>query len=107
MLAVYNKNYNGGYEFTAYQWYRDDSPVPGATESIYHTEGQIPVGAYYVELTDKNGMVLRSCAQNIIARPFPQTDNGDAPAAQKYIQNNCIIIQLNDVLYNIYGQKVQ
>ncbi len=34
VLAVLNKQYNGGYDVIAYQWYLDDQPIIGATSSV-------------------------------------------------------------------------
>ena len=40
VLAVKNEDYNGGYQFVAFQWYKNGNPIEGATSSIcYLSEG--------------------------------------------------------------------
>ena len=108
VLAVYKPGYGGNEtlkaEFTAFQWYKDGEKIEGATESIYQTEGQIPVGEYYVELTDKNGLTIRSCSQSVQVK---STSSSNAAPAQKVVRNNQIYIQVGDILYDVYGQRVQ
>lgn len=109
VLAVYNPGYGGNKDlqvtFTAYQWYKDGQAIPDATEPVYHTEDQIPVGEYYVLLTDAKGQTLPSCSQNITARAVSSEPAG-APA-QKILRDGQICIQVGDILYDIYGQRVQ
>ena len=106
VLAVYQ---NKGYDFTAYQWYRNGEPVKGATSSILYlgegisfNEGDI----VYVVLTDKSGMVLPSCAQ-IIEKLPPLDDNTNNAPAQKVLINNKFRIIKGDMTFDIYGQRVQ
>ena len=106
VLAVYQ---NKGYDFTAYQWYRNGEPVEGATSSILYlgegisfNEGDI----VYVVLTDKSGMVLPSCAQ-IIEKLPPLEDNTNNAPAQKVLINNKFRIIKGDMTFDIYGQRVQ
>ena len=106
VLAVYQ---NKGYDFTAYQWYRNGEPVKGATSSILYlgegisfNEGDI----VYVVLTDKSGMVLPSCAQ-IIEKLPPLEDNTNNAPAQKVLINNKFRIIKGDMTFDIYGQRVQ
>lgn len=106
VLAVYQ---NKGYDFTAYQWYRNGEPVEGATSSILYlgegisfNEGDI----VYVVLTDKSGMVLPSCAQ-IIEKLPPLEDNTNNAPAQKVLINKKFRIIKGDMTFDIYGQRVQ
>ncbi len=39
VLAVKNSRYNGGFEFTEYQWYKNDEEIDGQTTSILYVEG--------------------------------------------------------------------
>ena len=105
VLAVYKKGFGGnkGWEFSAYQWYKDGEAIEGANESIYHTEGQITPGEYFVELTNKNGMTIQSCSQDIQIKASQTTS--EAPA-QKVILNNRMYIQIGDILYDVYGQRM-
>ena len=110
VLAVYKKGFGGNseYEFTAYQWFHNDEAIEGATESVYHTaEAFTPEDTYYVLLTDKDGMTLPSCAITI---PGPD-DQGyfepAEPAAMKALINRRLYIRKGDLIYDIYGQRVQ
>lgn len=107
VFAVYLSAFNGGYEFTEYQWYKDGQPIEGATSSIYHTEEPFPAGAtYYVLLTRKDGVVLPSCEQTI-----PEAADGSnvqkAPAAEKVLRNSRLYIRVEDAIYNVYGNRVE
>lgn len=113
VLVVYQPGYGGNEvlktEFTNYQWYRNGAPVLGATGSILYlgqgvtfNEGDV----VYVELTDKNGLTLPSCPQELHNIPdYTQLPN-NAPA-HKVIQNQKIVIMRDEKTYNIYGQRVQ
>ena len=107
VLAVYKAGFGGnkGWAFDAYQWYKDNVAIEGANESLYHTEGDLPKGSYYVELTDKKGMKIRSCAQDI--DPATKTTQTNAAPAQKVMRDNQIYIMVGETLYDIYGQRVQ
>lgn len=107
VLAVYNKANNGGYEFVGYQWYCNGVAIPGATESVYHTEAPFTLGdVYFVVLTDKNGMTLPSCSQTIETIDLP-IETQQAPQATKHLINRQIIIRKGEQTFNIYGQRVQ
>ena len=47
VLAVKNEDYNGGYEFVAFQWYKNGNPIDGATSSVYYEEDGLDLGAEY------------------------------------------------------------
>lgn len=36
VIALLNSNYNGGYEFTSFQWYKNGQPIPGAIKSYIY-----------------------------------------------------------------------
>ena len=105
VLAVYQ---NKGYTFTNYQWYRNDAPIQGATESILYLGQGVTFNkgdVVYVELTDKNGMTLSSCSQTLINIP-DYSSQSNSPA-RKLIQNSHIVILRDEKTYNVYGQRVQ
>ena len=61
VLAVRNDAYNGGYEFVAYQWYKNNMPIEGATSSILY--GDLDFDAEYsVMLTREDGVIEMVCA---------------------------------------------
>ena len=47
VLAVTNEDYNGGYQFVAFQWYKNGLPINGATSSILYEEGGLDLAAEY------------------------------------------------------------
>ena len=64
VLMVLNKSYNGGYDFTAFQWYKDGVKIDGAKQAyLYLPERLDTASEYYVELTrSDDGKAIRSCA---------------------------------------------
>ena len=61
VLAVKNADYNGNYEFVAYQWYKDNTPIEGATSSILYEELDFNA-EYSVLLTREDGVQEMVCA---------------------------------------------
>ena len=52
LIALLNEDYNGGYTWTAFQWYEGDSMLVGQTKPYLYIPTGLKVGAeYYVELT--------------------------------------------------------
>ena len=107
ILAVYNKENNGGYDFTAYQWMLNGVPIEGATSSVYHIDTTFVIGQRYsVLLTRSDGVVLPSCWLEIEKVPEYTTVTSNAPAT-KHLINQRVIIRKDDKDYNIYGQRVK
>jgi hypothetical protein len=74
VLAVRNDDFNGGYEFVAYQWYKDNMPIDGATSSILY--GDLDFDAEYsVMLTRNDGVKEMVCA----IKPIQFTDMAGDP----------------------------
>ncbi len=79
VLAVYNEHYNrgagnDGYRFTAFQWYKNGQPIPGATGSYYYTgeNTRLDYTAFYsVLLTRDDGVVIRSCEYQPVELDVP------------------------------------
>lgn len=106
-LAVYNKENNGGYDFTAYQWLLNGAPIEGATSSVYHIDTTFVIGQRYsVILTRADGVVLPSCWLEIEKVPEYTTVTKNAPAT-KHLINQRIVIRKDDKDYNIYGQRMK
>ena len=106
VLAVYKpgKGGNKGWNFNAYQWYRNGEPITGATESVYHLDGIFAVNdEVYVVLTDNEGMQLPSCPITIETVP----DFNSQAAVQKRLVNKQMVIQHGNRIYNLYGQRIQ
>ena len=65
VLAVRNDSVNGytDHKFVAYQWYKNNEPIEGATSSILYVEGNLDFDAEYsVMLTREDGVKEMVCA---------------------------------------------
>lgn len=60
VLTVLSPQYNGGYEFTYFQWYMNDEPIMGANHS-YLYQPLDENAEYYVALTRTDGLVMTTC----------------------------------------------
>jgi hypothetical protein len=59
-IGVLTHDYNGGYDFVSFQWYKDNEPIPGETNSYIATN--LEFGASYSALLeDANGVKLMTC----------------------------------------------
>ena len=68
VLAVTNEDYNGGYEFVAFQWYKNGQIVEGSTSSIFYESSGLDLNAEYsVMLTRGNDSVmLMTCSADLV-----------------------------------------
>ncbi len=111
VLAVYNKQNNGGYDFVHYEWHlirNGQDTIIGGDQSVYHQD--MPFEQYdavYVVLTDNNGFTLPSCPQVWENVPDFNDQQNNAPAAQKVIRNNRMCIRIDGRIYDMYGQRVE
>lgn len=54
VLGLYNVEYNGGFDFDTYRWYRNGEPLPDANEPYYYASDLLDTNAdYTVELIRK------------------------------------------------------
>ncbi len=62
IVALLNEDYNGGYTFASYQWYRNGEPIEGATDSYLPVTLE-DAGAEYtvVIVRDGDGTILPTC----------------------------------------------
>ena len=59
-IGVLTYNYNGGYDFVSFQWYKDNQPLAGETKSYLSTP--LEMGALYsAMLEDVNGNRIMTC----------------------------------------------
>jgi hypothetical protein len=73
VLALFNSSNNGGYEFTDYQWYKNEQAIVGATKSyLYMANEPLDTSAeYYVKVTrSSDNMTLITCP----VKPSTHTD---------------------------------
>ena len=64
VLAVKNSDYNGGYDFVAYQWYKNSDIIEGATSSVLYVEEQFNSNDEYSVLLTRadDGVSQMVCA---------------------------------------------
>lgn len=60
VLTLLSPKYNGGYQFTAFQWYKDDMPLEGETHSYLYQPLDMN-STYYVLLTRPDGSMMKTC----------------------------------------------
>lgn len=118
VLAVYQ---NKGYNFVAYQWYKNGVMIdplenPSAATSVFHTEEPFEAGDYYVMLTEEGKDPIPSCPFTVLPKEDEPDDeeepgNGgspeDAPQANKRIVNSRICVEFDGRTYDMYGQRVK
>ncbi|MDE5609600.1 MAG: T9SS type A sorting domain-containing protein, partial [Bacteroidales bacterium] len=63
VLAVLSAEYNGGYEFSGYQWFRNGEPIEGETRPYYYAKPYLRSGDTYAVLLERasDGLKLPSC----------------------------------------------
>jgi hypothetical protein len=92
VIALKNSYYNGGYDFTGYQWYKDGYPTGETRSYIYLGKDTLDQNAeYYVLLTRADGSTMYSC-------PLKPT------AAKPTVSTHPTIVA-NDNLITIYLTK--
>ncbi len=62
LVVLFNEEYNGGYTFNSYQWYRDSVLIEGATESYLNVSSEDMGAEFTVVVTrESDGVVLETC----------------------------------------------
>lgn len=59
VLAVRNAEYNGGFDFVGFQWYKDGAPIEGAVQSYYYDPNGLDTTAEYSVLLMRSGENLQ------------------------------------------------
>jgi hypothetical protein len=107
VLTVLSPKYNGGFEFTAFQWYKDGMPLDGETHSYLYQPLDMNA-IYYVELTRADGLVMTTCPIQPVYHeqqtPFPTV----VPAGQHmpmYMEQATTIwyYTISGQLYSTFG----
>ena len=107
-LVLYNEKFNGGYDFKAYQWYKDGQPIPGATGS-YLVENPLDTAALYqvmlTRLDTASGeyIELMTCPyQPVVKKPKNSPQN-----AEKLIENGRLYIIKDNTKFSVLGVAVK
>ena len=68
VLTLLAPKYNGGFEFTSFQWYKNDQPIPGATHSYLYENLDFDAD-YYVVVTRNDGVSIATCPIQPVYHP--------------------------------------
>ncbi|WP_281233076.1 T9SS type A sorting domain-containing protein [Flavobacterium gelatinilyticum] len=116
LIVNNNPNTNGGYQFTAYQWFKNGQLIgTGQYYSAGETQGNVldPTADYMVKMTTADGKVLQTCTAKVLptntlqARIYPnpvavgKVVTIDADFPQEELDN------MEISLYNVAGQLVK
>ncbi|MDR3327227.1 MAG: hypothetical protein LBT04_03735 [Prevotellaceae bacterium] len=98
IIALKNSDYNGGFEFSGYQWYKNGSELTGKT-SAYYQGAMAPGDKFQVKITRPDGSQMMSCPfvahvprPIITANPTIVNPNGTVK----------IFVSKGDVLVNVW-----
>lgn len=105
VLGILKAEYNGGYDFVAFQWFRNGKAIEGAVEPYLYVAEKLKAGdAYSVAVTQPGEARSLNTCEYIV----PAAGSGAPKAApQKQILNGQIYIHINGCTYNAYGQKIK
>lgn len=91
-IALKNQEYNGGYAFSAFQWYRNSSPIPGENSPVlYLGNGHVfsDSDTYSVELTRTDDGVTQSSCELISVN---KTDIAEYPMVQTVVMSGSRLV---------------
>ena len=105
VLGVLNSVYNGGYDFTGFQWYRNGEVIDGATDSYYFTPDKLQPGDEYAVLLyiDEEQRPISTCVYVVPARG----NNAPESAPKKVMQEGRLMIIVGDKIYNAQGNRIE
>lgn len=104
VICVLTQNYNGGYDFVDYQWYKDGEPLAG--ETSYYLNQSLEEGAEYsVLLTEENGMQRMTCPLVI---PSKEPEISVGPTLITMRQSVCCHVSkdANVYVYDALGRMI-
>ena len=101
VLGILNENYNGGYSFVQYQWYKNGEPIEGAISPYYYEADSLDLDAEYtVELLRaEQSRAIMSCAYVPVAIPAQAPQS----TVTKQIHNGQLYLIVGDMVYDCYG----
>lgn len=107
VIPVLDADYNGGYDFATYQWYKDGEPILSETGSYLHDPESLEEGAYYQVALTRTGedYAILSCPVYFATTGVEQVLN--ETTYQKVIVGGQLLIRAQDGWYNALGQRVQ
>ena len=101
VLTLLSPKYNGGYEFTAYQWYKNDMPLEGETHSYLYQPLDFDA-EYYVEVVRKDGVMMKTCP----IQPIYHEQQSEYPTVVKAAQRVPVYMEHSATIwyYTVSGQ---
>ena len=101
VLGILNEQYNGGYMFVGYQWYKNGKPIEGATLPYYYEADNLDMEAEYeIELLrEGDATPIMSCAY----MPVEMLEQTSQPTIQKQVYNGQLYIIVGDRVYDCVG----
>ncbi len=96
--------------FVRYQWYKNGVKLEGETGQYYHENGATLVGTYYCDLTTiENGteVTYQSCDVDMPQEAASASSNPAREEARMFLTDGQVVIELNGVMYDIYGRILQ
>ena len=102
-VGVQTYNYNGGYEFVAYQWYRNDTLLVGETND-YIYQPLIMGAEYSALLTDSTGLQMMCCP--IVAQTHYDITPYPVPAVAKQMIGVSLPTNAQVAVFDIYGHTL-
>lgn len=105
VLGILNANYNGGYDFVTFQWYRNGQIIAGATNAYLYEENKLQPGdEYVVELgLPEQTRTITTCAFVVPASASPSPSR----APQKIMHNGQLLIYRDGRIYNAQGRLIE
>lgn len=101
VLFVVNATYNGGYDFTAYAWYRNGLPIDSRGSYMY--AALTPGDTYEVEVVTTAGETMRSCPYTVV----PYGEDPAQPRVRKVMEQGRLIIIRDEQRYTPLGQLAE
>jgi hypothetical protein len=101
VLTLLAPKYNGGYEFNAFQWYKNNVPIEGATHSYLYQNLDFDAD-YYVVVTRPDGVSMATCP----IRPVYHPQQSEYPTILKVGQRMPMYMEQPATIwyYTISGQ---
>ena len=105
VLGILNSEYNGGYDFQGFQWYRNGQPIEGATAPYYFTPDKLQPGDEYAVLLslDDDQRPIITCVYVVPTR----ANAAPSAAPQKVMRDGKLMIIVGDKIYNAQGRMIE
>jgi len=105
VLAVKNATHNGGYVFVSYQWYCNDTAMPGETQSYIYVPDQLKTSdTYYAEMTRDDGSKWQTCPYTPV---YIEYEGEGVVPVEKVIRDGRLYIIRGNNTYNAVGQRTE